>query len=175
MHEYTIRRATPADAERLATFAADCFEASYGAQNTPANMAAYLAQAFTAARMHADLVQPGATTLVMERDDVLTAYAMIGPVGDAPACVSGPAPIELRRFYVAHAHHGAGLAPALMSATLEAARDAGGGTLWCSVWQRNPRAIRFYGRHGFVAVGTAVFMLGDDRQDDWVLARELGA
>lgn len=173
MDDIVIRRATPADAEALAAFAAACFHASYAAQNTPDNMAAYLAHAFTVPKTRAELAEPGVSVLVAERAGTFAAYAIVARHDRAPECVTGPAPVELRRFYVAHADHGTGLAARLMTATLDAARAAGGGTLWCTVWMRNPRALRFYGKHRFVAVGTATFQLGADAQDDWVLVRAL--
>jgi GNAT superfamily N-acetyltransferase len=174
MDALVIRRATVADAERLAAAAAAMFHASYAAQNTPEDMAAYLASAFTVERTRTELADPRVTALVAElHDGAVAAYAIVARHDDAPACVTGAAPVELRRFYVAHALHGAGLAQRLMAATLDAARALGGATLWCTVWQRNPRALRFYGREGFVAVGTAVFTLGADLQDDWVLVRPL--
>lgn len=174
--DVVIRRATVADAPALAAFAARCFVDSYAAQNTPEDMAAYLAHAFTEARTRDELADPRVTALLVhDAAGALAAYAIVARHDDAPACVTGPAPVELRRFYVAHAHHGAGLAQRLMAATLDAARTAGGRTLWCTVWTRNPRALRFYGRQRFVAVGTARFVLGSDVQDDWVLVRPLGA
>lgn len=174
MDDLVLRRATVADAERLAAFAAACFHASYAAQNTPEDMAAYLASAFTVGKTRTELADPRVTVLVAEQaGGALAAYAIVARHDDAPACVTGPAPVELRRFYVTHARHGTGLAAHFMAATLDAARAHGGATLWCTVWQRNPRALRFYGKHRFVAVGTAVFPLGADLQDDWVLVRDL--
>jgi hypothetical protein len=41
------------------------------------------------------------------------------------------------------------------------------------VWERNPRAIAFYHRWGFLDVGTTTFMLGHDLQTDRVMARRV--
>ena len=45
--------------------------------------------------------------------------------------------------------------------------------MWLGVWERNPRAIAFYLKAGFVQVGSHVFMVGSDRQTDWVLVSPL--
>jgi ribosomal protein S18 acetylase RimI-like enzyme len=87
--------------------------------------------------------------------------------------VEGPAPLELKRLYVARAWHGRGVAQALMDAALDAARARGARTLWLGVWERNPRAVAFYGKYGFTRVGEHTFLLGADPQTDWVLARPL--
>lgn len=85
----------------------------------------------------------------------------------------GPAPLELKRLYVARAWHGRGVAQALMNAVLDAARARGAKTLWLGVWERNPRAVAFYEKYGFTRVGEHSFILGSDVQTDWVLARPL--
>jgi hypothetical protein len=43
------------------------------------------------------------------------------------------------------------------------------------VWERNPRAIRFYGKYGFRPVGDQTFVLGTDPQRDLVLERPVAA
>ena len=87
--------------------------------------------------------------------------------------MTGPAPLELKRLYVAAAWHGRGVAQALMDAALMAARTCGARTLWLGVWERNPRAAAFYAKHGFRRVGEHTFVLGEDVQTDWLLARPL--
>jgi ribosomal protein S18 acetylase RimI-like enzyme len=60
-----------------------------------------------------------------------------------------------------------------MAASLDAARELGGRTLWLSVWERNPRAIAFYEKTGFRNAGTKDFWVGSDRQTDFVLVADL--
>jgi len=45
--------------------------------------------------------------------------------------------------------------------------------LWLGVWERNQRAISFYEKGGFRAVGSHTFLLGTDEQRDIVMARGL--
>jgi ribosomal protein S18 acetylase RimI-like enzyme len=45
--------------------------------------------------------------------------------------------------------------------------------MWLGVWERNPRAIAFYLKTGFVSVGSHVFMVGSDPQTDLVLVSPL--
>ena len=85
----------------------------------------------------------------------------------------GPAPIELKRIYVAKAWQGRRVAQALMDASLDAARARGARTLWLGVWERNPRALAFYEKYGFTRVGEQTFVLGNDEQTDWLFARVL--
>jgi ribosomal protein S18 acetylase RimI-like enzyme len=93
----------------------------------------------------------------------------------APPAVTGPAPLELVRFYVDRPWHGSGVARAMMSACDDEARRRGARTLWLGVWEHNPRAIRFYEKCGFVDVGSHKFVLGDDEQTDRLMARPIPA
>ena len=79
------------------------------------------------------------------------------------------ASIELHRFYLDRAAHGSGLAQRLMQASLAAAARQGAAVVWLGVWERNPRAIRFYERIGFADVGSQTFVVGTDRQTDRVM------
>ncbi len=55
-----------------------------------------------------------------------------------------------------------------MHAAREAARELGGLDIWLGVWERNPRAIAFYVKSGYVQVGSHVFTVGSDSQTDFV-------
>jgi GNAT superfamily N-acetyltransferase len=167
-----IRRATPADAPLIASLGVQTFVTSFGTQNTPENLAKHLAKAFGEEIQMRELTDPSITYLIAELHGRTAGYAQVRE-GDAPECVTGPAPVEVRRFYVLHDFHGTGIAQALMDACASEARQRGGRTLWLGVWDQNPRAIRFYTKWGYEDVGGQTFMLGDDPQQDRVLARSL--
>ncbi|GLC23838.1 GNAT family N-acetyltransferase [Roseisolibacter agri] len=174
-----VRPATLDDAPALSRLAASTFRETFAHENTPEDMARYVAEAFTPERQAAELTDPAGTVLVAESSaDMGAAGAeLVGYVhlvaGPAPAAVQGPAPLELKRLYVARAWHGQGVAQALMDAALDAARARGARSLWLGVWERNPRAVAFYAKYGFARVGEHTFRLGDDAQTDWLLARPL--
>ena len=45
--------------------------------------------------------------------------------------------------------------------------------VWLDVWEKNLRAIAFYRKWGFIEVGEQTFQLGDDLQQDLLMARAL--
>jgi ribosomal protein S18 acetylase RimI-like enzyme len=180
----TIRRATVADAARLSRFAAECFRDTYAAMNTPQDMDRYVAEKFTEAQQSAEISdatggvwlaevtdEPDASVRPHAGGPALAGYAQLVR-GAVPASVRGPA-IEVSRFYVARRYHGRGIAGALFAAVLAHAEALGVATIWLGVWERNPRAIAFYQKQGFVEVGAQDFLLGTDVQHDLVLARPL--
>ncbi len=165
-----IRRGTRADAARLADIGARTFSETFAADNRPEDMAVHLATTFGVAQQTAELDDAGYVTLFAEIDGSAAGFAQVRRHA-APACVEGPAPIEVHRFYVERAWHGRGVAAALMASCLAVVREMDGRTAWLSVWERNPRALAFYRKQGFAQVGTTDFWVGPDRQTDHVMAR----
>jgi ribosomal protein S18 acetylase RimI-like enzyme len=168
----TIRRATPADAPALAALAARTFRDTFGADNRPEDLSLHLATAYGPEQQAREIQDPSMITLVADEAGTLVAFAQLR-LGSAPACVTGPAPIEIQRFYLSAERHGRGLAQELMAGTLDAAREAGAETIWLGVWERNPRAIAFYLKAGYSEVGTHLFVVGTDPQTDRIMTRSL--
>ena len=163
-----LRRAELSDAAALAAFAARTFAETFGADNQPEHLAVHLAASYGRAQQSRELADPAYLTIVAESDGAMAAYAQVRR-GTPPPCVTGPAPVELYRFYVDRPWQGRGVARPLMDAVHDAAAGLGGSTLWLSVWERNPRAIAFYEKCGFRPVGEQDFWVGSDRQTDLIL------
>ena len=169
---FVVRQATADDAAAVAAFAERTFVETFGADNTPDDLAAHVAKTFGVAQQTHELNDPRMITLLGETGRKLVAFAQLRR-GEPPECVTGPDPIELLRFYVDRPSHGRGIAQSLMRAVEDAARGAGARTLWLGVWERNPRAIAFYAKCGFTDIGEQEFVVGSDRQTDRVMARSL--
>jgi GNAT superfamily N-acetyltransferase len=170
--QLTIRRATDEDAAGVAEFARRTFVETFGRDNTEENMAAHVARAFGPAIQLGEIQDPDTVTLLGRVEQTIGAFAQVRR-GPFPPCVEGPSPVQLHRFYVDRPFHGQGVAQALMRAVDDVGRELGGRTLWLGVWERNPRAIAFYTKCGFVDVGTHVCMVGSDAQTDRVMAHPL--
>jgi len=170
----TLRRATPSDAPALSTLAARLFEQTYEAANRPDDMRDYLAAAFSADAQRNELAH--AERVVWIAEDATAApigYAALRR-GSAASGVGGARPAEIERIYADRAWHGRGVGDTLMRACVEQARAWSCDVIWLGVWERNPRAIAFYGKNGFRVVGQQAFRLGRDVQNDIVMARGLG-
>jgi ribosomal protein S18 acetylase RimI-like enzyme len=170
--DYSIRAATIADAGMLTELAERTFNEAFAPSISAEAMTAYMTQAFTVERLRSELADPRATFLVMEIDGAPAAYAKL-VTGQAPDCVEGPSPIEIERFYLDGKYHGLGLANALMQDCFDRARQAGHRTVYLGVWEHNPRAIAFYRKWDFEIVGSHIFQMGDEAQNDYWMARKL--
>ncbi|GAB4426973.1 MAG: GNAT family N-acetyltransferase [Anaerolineae bacterium] len=165
-----IRYATAADSRLLAEVGAETFFDSFAADNTPENMAAYLAAAFSPQKQRAELAAPNSRFFMAEVAGETAGFAQL-KFGATPAEVAGRQPVEIARLYARKAWIGRGIGAALMARCLAEARAAGCDVIWLGVWERNPRAIEFYTKWGFAEVGAHIFQVGDDPQRDLLLAR----
>ena len=167
-----IRAASAADAEMLNEFARGAFHDAFAQMNSPENMEAYMSENFTPQTFSAQLADPRATFLITEIEAKPVAFAKLFD-GDVPDCVGGIAPVELERFYVDRQFHGKGVAQSLMQACFDRARQSGHKTVYLGVWEKNHRAIAFYRKCGFEIVGSHVFRLGAEAQNDLWMERRL--
>lgn len=72
-----VRPATPADLPRLAAVAEATFRAAFADANDPADIEAYVADAFAPARLAQELADPRVTYLVADADGELVGYAKL--------------------------------------------------------------------------------------------------
>lgn len=182
-----IRRATTtstdacADASLLAELGARTFYETFVGSCRPEDMRAYLDAAFGTTQQAAELADARSTFLIAEACDdaednaeaIAIGYAKLFACEETPACIVGSAPVELARLYVAREALGSGAGAALMRELLSEARRAGHETIWLGVWEHNERAIAFYRKWGFEVVGEHIFQVGDDPQNDLLMARKL--
>jgi GNAT superfamily N-acetyltransferase len=166
----TIRYATTADAALLAELGTTTFYETFAADNTPENMAAYLAASFSPEKQTAELADPTSLFLIAQIEDMTVGYARLKE-GQAPAAITGLRPIELVRIYSRKEWIGQGVGAALMQACLDEAEKRGCDTIWLGVWEHNLRGQAFYRKWGFAEMGTYIFQLGDDPQTDLLMQR----
>jgi ribosomal protein S18 acetylase RimI-like enzyme len=168
----TTRIATAVDNVILAEMGARTFSDTYAKDNTPDDIAAYQAASFSSEIQAGKLADPSAFFIIAEVDDIPAGYAQLN-LGTAPEEITGTRTIEIERIYSVKLWIGQGVGGALMSACLELAAEKGCDTIWLGVWEHNPRAIAFYTKRGFKIVGSHMFKLGNDIQNDLLMQRNV--
>lgn len=168
----SVRAGSPDDAELLSRLGAATFYEAFAADNSPEDMTAYLASAFSPELQAAELQSPDTLFLIATSGNETVGYAKL-QTSDAPECVGGARPIEVVRFYVDSAWHGRGVSHALMKEAIAHAAGAGHDVVWLGVWEKNARAIAFYQKWGFEVVGSKPFQVGSDLQTDYVMRLDL--
>ena len=167
----SVRSATPADAALLATVARRTFYDAYSGDDSSEDLQVHMDRHFGPAQQAAELADPATTTLILEDDEGnAIGYTLLG-IDPVPECVTGPEPLQIRRFYVDQAWKGKGVARQLMAAVDVEARRRGKETIWLLAWYRNYRAHAFYRKCGFEQVGIAPYLFGNTMEEDVAMAR----
>lgn len=170
MIDVRIRRADDSDAHMLAEIGARTFYDTYIDSLDADDLIAFIEPAFGVEATRAELASPSITFLVAEVEGEIAGYAMV-EIGDAPRPVSGDHPAELARIYLRQEWIGHGIGAELMRASLDHAARSGCDVVWLGVWEHNHRAIGFYEKWGFRAIGHTSFRFGDELQTDVLMER----
>ena len=166
-----VRCAIRDDAEELSTFAAQVLWLGGRPGADPRDLAQYIAEELTTECFRALIENPNAILFVAEMAGHICGYALVLRSSPHPH-IEGVTPAELRKFYVAPTHHGRGLADQLMRRALASLERDRLAVVWLSVYSENPRAIAFYKKWGFHIVGSHEFLVGADRQQDFLMRRD---
>jgi ribosomal protein S18 acetylase RimI-like enzyme len=172
-----IETADCTDTEELAAVAARTFPLACPPGLAAEHIASFIDSNLSAGRFAAYLADPQRAIFVARHDGRIVGYAMlIRGVTDDPdvqrAVELRPA-AELSKLYVLPDFHGAGVAAALLDSTVANTVQWDVRCVWLGVNQNNRRAQSFYVKSGFKNNGTRTFQVGDRREDDYVMVREL--
>ncbi len=165
-----IRRATPADAATLAELGAATFIETFGHLYTPEDLQAFLDESHTVAAYAKVLADPGYALWLAEVDGRAIGYAQAGRCG-LPHAEVRPEDGELKRLYVRADAQNSGSGRALMDAAMAWLLADGPRQLWLSVWSENFGAQRFYARYGFAFTGEYAFIVGTQRDREFMYRR----
>ncbi len=160
------RTAAPNDAERLVALFHGCFRDTFGHLYDPRDLAAFL-DGHTVAQWKGQLDSDDFAVRIVEDGDQLVGFIKLGPL-KLPVEPAGKA-LELRQLYVREPWQGSGAARELMDWLIAEARLREADELYLSVFTRNHRARRFYGRYGFEDVGPYAFMVGNQADEDVIM------
>jgi GNAT superfamily N-acetyltransferase len=167
------RNADARDAEALAYLGAATFMATFAFDHPGQPMIEHLRQEHSAEYYAAALCDPAIDILLGETPlGAPIGYAMVTPAVHPELQQAGD--IELKRIYLLGPWQGGGNGKDLLDRVFEVTEKRGAKRLLLSVYEKNVRAIGFYERAGFGAIGETVFMVGPVPFRDLVYARNMG-
>ena len=167
----TIRRAGLDDAPVLATLGARTFIESFGRLYSAEDLQAFLDESHTAAAYRRLLADPRYALWLAEADGQAIGYATAGPCG-LPHAEVAPGDGELKRLYMLGSAQGGVIGERLFEQALDWLECDGPRTLWISVWSENHGAQRFYSRYGFAKAGEYEFIVGQQRDREFMFRRK---
>lgn len=172
MENITIRCATDADAKIISVLGAVTFYEAYFEQDTPEDLANYIHESFNPEKIRAEIEDQNSTFFIILQNEHAVGYAKMRE-GVKYDCIKSENAAELQRIYMVERVYGTGAGEILLNHCLKTAKEKGFETLFLGVWQENPRAVRFYEKHGFRKVGTTTFPYGASVGTNWVMEIDL--
>jgi ribosomal protein S18 acetylase RimI-like enzyme len=167
------RTADAGDAEALAYLGAATFMTTFAFDHPGQPMMEHLRQEHSAEYYASALGDPAYDVLLGETPlGAPVGYAMVTPPSHPALQQAGD--IELKRIYLLAPWQGNGNGKDLLERVFAVAEKRKGQRLLLSVYEKNVRAIGFYERAGFAAIGETVFMVGPVPFRDLVYARNMG-
>lgn len=153
------------DIQTLQELSRQTYFETFAADNTPENMQSYLEASFNEKKLTTEINNPHSAFYFAKIDNKAIGYLKLN-FGPAQTELRDTKAIEIERIYVLKDFHGQKVGQVLFDKALEIAREREAEYIWLGVWEKNPKAIRFYEKNGFVPFGSHIFRLGDDEQTD---------
>lgn len=172
MSTIQLKKVTLADLATLRQISIETFTDTFGAQNTPENLRAYLDEAYQPAKLQQELSEPAAQFYFAYVDGHLAGYLKLNHDA-AQTETMGNTALEVERIYVRTTFKRHGLGSCMIAQAEQVAQQLGKQKIWLGVWEKNFAAQHFYTKLGFVRTGQHDFMMGDDRQTDFILTKQL--
>lgn len=167
-----LRRAVPADAQKLALLGQATFLTAFAHDHPGDALVAHCRDQHSETRYAAWAADPAKALWLIETPlGCPIGYAMMTePELDIEVPPGG---LELKRIYALTGWQNAGLGRRLVEAVIEEARARGAERLYLCVYEVNVAAQRFYARLGFTRMGTQRFMVGETAFTDHIMALKI--
>lgn len=172
MSKLKIKTAQPGDAALIADISRETFYDTFAPFNTKEDMDKFMAEQFTRESLMREVEQAENIFLLLMDEEHPLGYLKLKKRADLEEFPGTPA-AELARIYIRQSGQGKGGGKILMQAAIDLALSLNARLLWLGVWEKNEKAIRFYRQWGFEKFGEHTFLLGNDKQTDWLLAKRL--
>lgn len=172
MNGIIIKKVTQKELDQLQEIGKLTFFETFSGDNSEKNMREYLEENFSRENLSAELSNPGSVFYFATLDQSIIGYLKVN-TGSAQTVLKDNNTIEIERIYVLKTYYGYGVGQLLYEKAIQIAKDKNADFVWLGVWEKNPRAMRFYKKNGFVEFDSHVFKVGDDEQKDIMMKLEL--
>lgn len=167
------RPAASSDVPALAELGRTSFVDAFGHLYSAENLNRFLESAYSQPVVKAELANPKRLFRIAEREGQMVGYCKIGFDVTLEHDAKGRRVMELKQLYLRGSETGSGIGAALMDWALDEARARGFDDVILSVWSQNFGAQRFYARYGFEKIGDTIFMVGDHRDEEYLMGLRL--
>jgi ribosomal protein S18 acetylase RimI-like enzyme len=156
------------DLDELVEISRVTFVDAFEKVNNPEDFRNYLVKAFSIEKIRSELLDTNTKFYFTYRNDSLVAYFKLNEA-EAQTESFKDNTLELERIYVLRHFQGKQIGKAMLYKAIAIARAKKASFLWVGVWEKNKEAIKFYERYGFKKFMTHPYLIGKDKQTDWLM------
>jgi ribosomal protein S18 acetylase RimI-like enzyme len=172
MHDIAIKKVSPADIELLQGISRQTFYETFADKNTEEDMKQYLDKSFNADTIASEVEDPNSQFYFALHNNKIAGYLKLN-TGQAQTELKDETALEIERIYVLQEYQSKKVGQILFNKALEIANERHARYIWLGVWEENAKALRFYKKNGFMEFGKHSFLLGNDKQTDILMKRNL--
>jgi ribosomal protein S18 acetylase RimI-like enzyme len=170
--EIVITKANVEDLEALQKISADTFIKTIPAEVSADDMQVYVQDRFGIEVIARALSNSETEFYLARLNGAAIGYLKIN-FGNAQTDIKDPEALEIERIYTLSEYFGKNVGKMHLEKAFETARVKNVKYVWLGVWEKNPRAIRFYEKNGFVRFGNHSFKFGNDTHTDILMKLNL--
>ena len=167
-----FRKCNVTEVDKLAHLSRRTFIDAFQRYNDPGDFHAYLEAAFSNEKIMEELQEKDSVFYFVEMDAATVGYFKLNEY-DAQNEFHEVGGMELERIYVVSNAQGKGIGAMILKFIIEIAISKEKEYVWLGVWEHNINAFRFYQRYGFEKFATHPYYIGNDKQTDWLLKKQL--
>lgn len=172
MNNIEIKKVSLNDLNELQDISRQTFYETFSDENTEEDMRKYLDEGFSIDRLTSELKNQNSEFYFAILYKKVVGYLKLN-YGNAQTEVKDQSSLEIERIYVQKEFHGKQVGQMLYIKALHTAKQNNLDYLWLGVWEKNPRAINFYKKNGFLEFDKHIFKLGNDEQTDIMMKLDL--
>lgn len=169
---FSISAVTENELHELRELAILTFQEAYAKDNSIESMEQYEAEKLSVQVLAQELAHPHSFFFFLKHNAKPIGYLKLN-IKEAQTESLLPDAMEVERIYVQAGWQGKGLGSNLLQEAYHQAQQRGINTIWLGVWEKNPKALAFYRKHGFEEFGRHDFVLGTEAQTDIMMKGEL--
>ncbi len=163
------RRSLP----QLVEIVRSTFIHAYILENDPVHFKSYLNKELSERKLEQELTGPDEDFYFLYVGVALAGYCKLHLRQQLNVLPGDGTHLYLSRLYVRRSYQGKGLGTKLLRFALQKGREARHDHMWLSVWKKRPRTIDLYRRNGLRIVGEEIYPVGEDPQEDYLMAIRL--
>jgi len=168
----TIRELSVNDIPALRELAIRIYRDTFSVSNTEENMESFINMDYTLDRFQAEFREQGSHYFFAEEEGTPAGYLRVRKNDEAETYL-GKNTIELHRIYIDQKYQGRKIGVLLMQHAINIAQELKVDWIWLGVWEKNPRAQKFYEQWGFERFSEHIFQMGDESQTDWLMKKRI--